>query len=75
MPKEFKSEIKKEIKEKNNCENLLAVDAVTLGNMLCCGRATAAKIGTEAGARVQLGRRVVYKLSKVNQYLENRAGQ
>jgi hypothetical protein len=38
---------------------------------LSCGRATARKIGEDAGARVTYGRRVLYCISKVEKYLEN----
>lgn len=54
-------------------ETLLTVDTVTLAKMMNCGRATAYKIGTEAGAKIQLGRRVLFKVSKVNAYLEQLA--
>ena len=63
-----------EIVEKNEdlCynNNKLIVNAETLTNMLDCGRATAVKVGTDAGARIQIGRRVFFKVSKVNEYLQ-----
>lgn len=55
-------------------ENVLTVDANGLAGMLKCGRATATKIGNEAGARIQIGRRVLYKVSKVEEYLNALAG-
>ncbi len=47
----------------NKSENLapekkLAVDTKELQEMLGCGRFTAYEIGTQAGARMQLGKRV-----------------
>lgn len=48
----------------------LAVCAESLASMLDCGRATAVKIGTEAGARVQVGRRILFKVDRVEKYLE-----
>lgn len=54
-------------------EKVLTVDAETLAGMLNCGRATAAKIGNDAGARIQIGRRVLYKVSRVERYLETLA--
>lgn len=52
------------------CEKVLTVDAETLAGMLNCGRSTAAKIGNDAGARIQIGRRVLYKVSRIEKYLE-----
>ena len=39
------------------------------------GRATAVKIGTEAGAKIQIGRRVLFKVSVVEKYLDSMAGE
>ena len=49
----------------------LAVSAEVLAQMLDCGRATAVKIGSEAGARIQIGRRVLWNVNKVQQYIDN----
>ena len=38
-------------------KEFLTVSAETLAGMLNCGRATAVKIGTDAGAKIQIGRR------------------
>lgn len=54
-------------------ENRIAVDASKLAGMLGCGRVTAAKIGSDAGARIEIGRRVLYKISIVEKYLEKLA--
>lgn len=51
-------------------ERLLTVNADTLAGMLNCGRATAVKIGTDAGAKIQIGRRTLYKVSIIEKYLE-----
>ena len=51
-------------------EKFLTVSAETLAGMLNCGRATAVKIGTEAGAKIQIGRRTLYKISIIERYLE-----
>ena len=51
-------------------EKFLTVNADTLAGMLNCGRATAVKIGTDAGAKIQLGRRTLYKVSIIEKYLE-----
>ena len=47
----------------------LAVDTMTLAQMLSCGRATAVKVGTAAGARIEIGRRVLWSVAKVNAHL------
>lgn len=56
-------------------KDLLTVNVDTLAGMLDCGRATAAKIGSDAGARVQVGRRVLYKVTVVEKYLDAMAGE
>lgn len=48
----------------------MAVDAAGLQAMLGVGRKTAVEIGTAAGARCQIGRRVLYNVSKVQAYLD-----
>ncbi len=40
-----------------------------LASMLGCGEATAIKIGTEAKARMKVGRRVLWNIAKVQEYL------
>lgn len=55
-------------------ENVLTVDTETLAGMLNCGRATAVQIGNDAGARIQIGKRVLYKVSLVEAYLNTLAG-
>ncbi len=56
-------------------EIFLTVNAETLAGMLNCGRATAVKIGNDAGAKIQMGRRTLYKVSIVERYLESIAGE
>ena len=55
-------------------KEFLTVSAETLAGMLNCGRATAVKIGTDAGAKIQIGRRVLYKVSVIDEYLSALAG-
>lgn len=50
-------------------EQLLAVNLEKLSAMLSCGYATARKIGEQAGARIVIGRRVLYSVEKVKDYL------
>lgn len=50
--------------------NKKAVDSPTLATLLGCGRKTAVRIGTEAGARIQIGRRVLWNVEKIQRYLD-----
>ena len=52
-----------------NSEYLITVDINKLSAMLSCGHATARKIGEQAGARITIGRRVLYSVDKVQMYL------
>ena len=47
----------------SNCR--LAVDIEGLAAMLSCGQMTARKIAEDAGARITIGRRVLYSVQKV----------
>lgn len=47
----------------------ITVDIETLSAMLSCGYATARKIGEQAGAKIVIGRRVLYSVEKVKKYL------
>ena len=55
---------------KGNTEKQMLVDTNGLQEMLCAGRPAAVKIGTDAGARVQSGRRVFWNVRKVQQYID-----
>ena len=48
----------------------ISVDAEKLAALLGCGRATAVKIGSKAGAKIQIGRRVLYKVATIEKYLD-----
>ena len=48
----------------------LTVDIEGLAAMLSCGQATAKRIAEDAGARITVGRRVLYSVGKVERYLE-----
>lgn len=50
--------------------NKKLLDSQELQIMLCCGRVSAVKIGEAAGARVQIGRRVLWNVSKIQKYLD-----
>lgn len=50
--------------------NKILVDTDELKLMLSCGRITALKIGEEARARMDIGRRVLWNVQKIRNYLE-----
>ena len=47
----------------------LMVDVKGLAAMLSCGLSSARKIGEQAGARIQIGRRVLYSVEKVQEHI------
>lgn len=57
--------------KERNTEQKLAVGIDSLSGMLSCGHATARKVGAQAGARIEIGRRVLYSVEKVQKYLDN----
>lgn len=54
-----------------NVADRKTVDTKGLQTMLSAGRQTAVEIGTAAGARIQVGRRVLWNVRKVQQYLDS----
>ena len=58
------NDIFKDMQKKVGCEYISDLSA-----MLSCGRATARKIGEQAGAKIVIGRRVLYSIEKVKKYL------
>lgn len=52
-------------------EQPITVNIEKLAAMLSCGRATARKIGEQAGAKIVIGRRVLYSVEKVKKYLSS----
>jgi len=67
--------VRKTLDHDTNYDSKLTATAATLSSMLDCGRATAVIIGTEAGARIQIGRRVLFIVPKVQEYLRKAAEQ
>ena len=57
-------------KKRNTGNEQLLVDTLGLQEILSSGRPAAVKIGTEAGARVQVGRRVFWNVKKIQEYLD-----
>lgn len=51
--------------------NRLTANTETLSEYLDCGRATAVKIGEAAGAKIQIGKRVLWNISKIQSYLNS----
>ncbi|MCD8196555.1 MAG: hypothetical protein LUE24_05240 [Lachnospiraceae bacterium] len=51
--------------------NALLIDTQTLQNVTASGRKTALEIGEAAGARVKIGRRVLWNVSKIRIYLDS----
>lgn len=51
--------------------NKITVDTEELMQLLSVGRHTAVKVGLAAGARIQYGRRVMWNLQRVNEYLNS----
>lgn len=47
-----------------------AVNTKELQKMIGAGYKTAVKIGTEAGARIKIGRRVLWNVGKIQKYLD-----
>lgn len=58
------------IKYKTNSQSL-CVDTPGLQEILQSGRKTAVEIGIQAEARVQIGRRVLWNVSKIKKYLDS----
>lgn len=52
-------------------EQPITVNIEGLEAMLSCGCATARKIGEQAGAKIVIGRRVLYSVEKVKKYLSS----
>lgn len=57
-------------KARENGNTKILVDTLGLQEMLCAGRPSAVRFGTEAGARVQAGRRVFWNVKKIQKYLD-----
>ncbi len=51
-------------------KNSLTVDTAGLQEILGSGRRTAVNIGMAAGAKITVGRRVLWNVSKIQKYLD-----
>lgn len=54
----------------DNIADYRTVDTEKLQGMLTAGRKTAVEIGTAAGARIKVGRRVLWNVAKIQKYLD-----
>lgn len=50
--------------------NTITTNTTGLMKMLGCGKVTAIKIGTDAEAKVQVGKRVLWNLPKIQKYID-----
>ena len=49
----------------------LTANTETLAECLDCGRSKAVKIGEAAGAKIQMGKRILWNVRKVQRYLDS----
>lgn len=49
----------------------ILVDTSELQKILCAGRQAAVTIGTDAEARVEVGRRVFWNVQKIQKYIDS----
>ncbi len=52
-------------------DNQIAVNTNGLMKLLNCGRYTAVKIGDNAGARISIGKRVLWNTKRIQEYLDD----
>lgn len=65
------SEVKIMQKTDNSPTDNLAVNTPTLMKMLGCGRPTAVRIGIDAGAKICIGRKILWNPRIIRQYLDD----
>lgn len=51
-------------------DDAIMVNTETLMKLLSCGRYSAVRVGIDANARVQIGRRVLWNVARVRQYVD-----
>lgn len=56
--------------KRRESDQLLTVDIEGLCAMLSCGRVTARKIAEQANARIVIGRRVLFSVDKIRNYID-----
>ena len=55
----------------NELNQRLLVNTSDLMRLLSCGRPKAIEVGNEAGARIMLGRKVMWNVTAVREYLDS----
>ena len=65
---------KREVVKTADLINCVLIDTKELQKVTSCGRDGAINLGTAAGARVQLGRRVLWNTAKIRAYLDQISG-
>lgn len=56
-----------------NLNYRILISTTDLQALLSCGRSSTIKIGTEAGAKVQIGKRVLWNREKIQKYLDEKS--
>lgn len=51
----------------------MLISTSDLRELLSCGVSTATKIGMDAGAKVQMGKRVLWNREKIQKYIDERS--
>ena len=64
-------EDRKHASQTDNSSTLLTVNTSTLMKMLNCGKPTAARLGTAAGAKIVIGRKILWNVNIIRQYLNS----
>lgn len=59
------------IRERKDGVPMLALDTLQLAEALGCGRVAAETLGKEAGARIRIGRRVLWNVKKIQEYMDS----
>lgn len=64
-------ENEKQVSQADNRLTTLTVNTAMLMKMLSCGRPAAVKIGTAAGAKIVIGRKILWNVNIIQRYLNN----
>ena len=58
-------------RESRTTPETICIDTANLQELLQVGRATAVEIGTQANAKIKIGRRVVWNTEKIRKYVNS----
>ncbi len=67
---QYRGDVMRATQKSEMVMNQVTVTTENLQNILDCGRPTAVEIGTLAKARIEVGRRVLWNISKIQRYLD-----